>query len=236
MKRNNRNFTIIELMIVVSILVILMAILLPALNKVRKKAQTITCLNNQRQLGIALQYYVDSSSGYYPYARIEWVTWHTLLYRTGILTTNKLKPNDGFGISAYSSETFRCPSWWFDSNFYILNNPLCSSYGINTAMIDDREDESIAARTVKFPARTILLADTHSSWPYFSRLYNGPMYAHGSADAVWPDNLHPGVPTLSNNHLFFDNHAETRSLAYLYAAKPESSYYASLYWLTNSFK
>jgi prepilin-type processing-associated H-X9-DG protein len=51
-------FTLVELLITISILVLLMSVLLPALNKARGKAKQIKCLNNLKQLGIAENMYV----------------------------------------------------------------------------------------------------------------------------------------------------------------------------------
>lgn len=65
---NKRSFTLIELLVVVSIIALLAGMLLPALNKARLSALSSACVNNQRQIGLALMSYTGDVNGYFPYA------------------------------------------------------------------------------------------------------------------------------------------------------------------------
>ena len=64
----NRGFTLIEVLVVITILAILAGLLLPALARAKAKAQAIYCMNGQRQLALAWRLYSDDSDGRLPYA------------------------------------------------------------------------------------------------------------------------------------------------------------------------
>ncbi len=62
--QSHHGFTLIELLVTISIIALLIALLLPALNRARSVARKTACLSNQRQLGIAYFMYANDSDGY----------------------------------------------------------------------------------------------------------------------------------------------------------------------------
>ena len=58
-----RGFTLIELLVVIAIIAILMAILMPALNRVREQGKRAVCLSNLKQLALAWIMYADENNG-----------------------------------------------------------------------------------------------------------------------------------------------------------------------------
>ncbi len=62
----SRGFTLVEMLVVISIMAILIALLLPSLNSARETARSGVCLGNLRQVGIGFAYYVNANREWWP--------------------------------------------------------------------------------------------------------------------------------------------------------------------------
>lgn len=125
------GFTLVELLVVIGIIAVLIAILLPTLQKARATANRTACLANMRQLGNGLMLFAHEHDGYLPKA------WFN----------SKPRASTDADLRVYSTEDswgFRDPEWGWD---FCINK-----YLRNKAVFRCPSDDSGVVRAAAMPA------------------------------------------------------------------------------------
>lgn len=140
-ERRCRAFTLIELLVVIAIIAVLIALLLPAVQSAREAARRISCVNNMKQIGLALANY-ESSNQSFPLGGVtstDLTTWSTgtsncLNWRALILpymeqTTVSNAINFNVAITSNSADSGAGFTAWMT----VPNGFLCPSDGKNSS-------------------------------------------------------------------------------------------------------
>jgi type II secretory pathway pseudopilin PulG len=187
MKTNSESakaFTLIELLIIIAVIAILAALLLPVLNAVKERAGRTTCLNNLRQINLAIRMYSDDANDTSPSAQgtNRIISYYKTLMQGYVGLNGPPSPQD---------KLFTCPSDTFHYWVWPSGVPVFvpkgrheeagsdySSYAFNGV---NSQTTNLSALTVngsysgisgwklssiKHPAKTVLVTEHAAFFPY----------------------------------------------------------------------
>ncbi len=156
-------FTLVELMVLASILAVLAGLLFPAVGAAYAVADRVTCASNLKQIGLAVITYANQHGGMYPTAEDAWGKggpgnwWENPDFLTLLAVEPGWREPSVLTCPADTQPDLFCDG---------RPKPLCSSYAANTSCFGARRGGSRAARPntlIKQPSRTLAFCDAATS-------------------------------------------------------------------------
>lgn len=159
-KLKNKTFTLLELLVVISIIAILATILLPSLNKAREKSKQVVCMSNLSQLGKGVQTFSVDNSNDLPVLQTQ-TTGKRIHYKRQIFPYfhggEKLSDNS---LDLRMTEgVFKCPSAEKDKEFADFRR---GGLVWNSALGNNLDNVKKFTK-IDNPVETIMMADASDS-------------------------------------------------------------------------
>ena len=140
---DRRGFTLVELLVVIGLVALLIALLLPSLNRARAASRGVACLSNLRQMATAAFAYVDASAGRYPSAYYDANDAGVATSFAWDITTTRTPATVRPGLlwqGADPGAVTQCPSFTGGANWLV--DPY-TGYNYNTSYVGHGQYETI---------------------------------------------------------------------------------------------
>jgi len=150
-ERRSRGFTLVELLVVVAIIGVLVALLFSAFATAPEKARRVSCLANERQIGVAFLQYEQESDERYPTGTVKRTLWDP---------PSEAPPSgEGWAGQIYpyvkNAGVFQCP----DDPTLAVPPAQRVSYGYNNWLAAPADVAAVLGRVLSTP-KTVLLFET----------------------------------------------------------------------------
>lgn len=184
-KTAHGGFTLIELLVVIAVISVLLAILFPALHKVRQLSQRTGCQTHLKQLSLAWDMYLNDNGGAFYQtvnANLNYGGWPGMIgwwprplnpyvgfKGTDEITEDAAKvfccPGDQGGIPPKYNAHYKAYRYWgtsYETNIFLIGPDACGAFSEKTKLLDaeiSKHLKDLNINDVYNPSRLLLLGD-----------------------------------------------------------------------------
>ena len=200
-----RAFTLIELLVVIAVIAILAGLLLPALSRAKQSARAIYCVNQMRQIALAIRLYADDHQEYFPRSQ------HSAFAQGTVPWGRAVAEYVGASQSSWTNllrSIYQCPSdmrrkpWSYGQNVYFELDPEMDDY-VGSPKTWRRMP------SVPYPSATILHAENESAADHIM-----PHFWITASNAT---DVAKARHRQQSNYSFVDGHIEAGEFSRVYA-------------------